>query len=89
MMTTISLKSWRECKANPVIGFGFTDKMICGGGDGYDACRGDSGGPLVVNVDGNWTLFGIVSWGIGCGKAGAPGVYTYIPAFLDFINSVY
>ena len=37
--------------------------------------QGDSGGPLFVECDDDTVvLVGIVSWGIGCADAGAPGV---------------
>ncbi|EDW77142.1 uncharacterized protein Dwil_GK22084 [Drosophila willistoni] len=53
-----------------------TDEMLCAGSEdgGRDACDGDSGGPLAV--DG--VLVGIVSWGVGCGREGFPGVYASV-----------
>jgi hypothetical protein len=51
--------------------------MLCAGQAGNDACQGDSGGPLAVQVNGVWSLAGIVSSGAGCG-AGTPGLYTRV-----------
>ena len=48
---------------------------------GRDACQGDSGGPLVCIVDDVPILYGIVSWGRGCGKIMYPGVYAKVSAF--------
>ncbi|XP_026278077.1 trypsin-1-like isoform X2 [Frankliniella occidentalis] len=50
-----------------------TDRMICAGNPLQDACQGDSGGPLST---GPRKLVGVVSFGMGCGKPGFPGVYT-------------
>ncbi|CEJ90625.1 hypothetical protein VHEMI06393 [[Torrubiella] hemipterigena] len=53
-----------------------TSRMICAAfpEGGKDSCQGDSGGPFVK--DG--TIYGIVSWGEGCARAGLPGIYTNI-----------
>ena len=43
---------------------------------GSDACFGDSGGPLLVGRGPAVRQVGIVSFGLGCGRAGHPGVYS-------------
>ncbi|XP_074117461.1 putative serine protease 45 [Sminthopsis crassicaudata] len=63
------------------------EKMLCAfHPKGKDACQGDSGGPLVCEVGHHtWVQVGIVSWGIGCGKLGMPGVYTRVSSFSKWI----
>ncbi|XP_021918811.1 uncharacterized protein LOC110829422 [Zootermopsis nevadensis] len=63
--------------------------MICAGGEeGKDACKGDGGGPMVCERGGTWQLVGVVSWGIGCGQYGVPGVYVKVAHYLDWIRHI-
>lgn len=67
-----------------------SDQMLCAGykEGGRDACLGDSGGPLACQVeeDGPYVLYGITSWGIGCGDPLHPGVYTRVTALMDWVK---
>jgi trypsin len=55
--------------------------MVCAGypEGGIDTCHGDSGGPMQAPLDGGgYRLVGITSWGDGCARPNAAGVYTRI-----------
>ncbi|KAK1168850.1 ovochymase-2-like [Acipenser oxyrinchus oxyrinchus] len=62
--------------------------MMCAGfpTTGSASCYGDVGVPLVCEEDGRYVLYGLQSWGIGCGTK--PGVYTRIRVLIDWIRSV-
>lgn len=73
----------------PQIGGVVTPQMFCAGAavDGVDTCQGDSGGPILSRKpDGSLVQVGIVSFGIGCGHAELPGVYTRLALYTDWIR---
>ncbi|KAF2891876.1 hypothetical protein ILUMI_14312 [Ignelater luminosus] len=62
-------------------------QLCAGGEEGLDSCSGDSGGPIMVQSGtGPWQAEGIVSYGMGCGLEGWPGIYTNIPEYLPWIK---
>ncbi|KAM5233653.1 neurotrypsin isoform 3-T3 [Hipposideros larvatus] len=71
----------------------FTGRMLCAGNlrelRRVDSCQGDSGGPLMCERPGaSWVVYGVTSWGYGCGVKDSPGVYTKVSAFVPWIKSV-
>lgn len=63
--------------------------MCAGGEENKDSCKGDGGGPLACyrEQDYSYTVAGLVSWGIDCGKADVPGVYINLKKYIDWIAS--
>jgi trypsin len=63
------------------------DSHLCAGlsSGGRDTCNRDSGGPLIARSFGQDVLVGITSWGVGCARAGRPGVYQRMSEFVDWI----
>lgn len=59
-------------------------EMVCAGDPrgGVDACYGDSGGPLIAAG----RLIGITSWGSGCGRERAPGVFVRVASYADDVD---
>lgn len=49
-----------------------SSSMLCAGENGRGACDLDDGSPLILGDN----LVGLMSWGMGCARAGLPGVYT-------------
>ncbi|CAG8974829.1 hypothetical protein HYALB_00000443 [Hymenoscyphus albidus] len=68
-------------------GYTISNNMFCAGvnGGGKDSCGGDSGGPIVDAS--SKTLYGVVSWGVGCARPDFPGVYTRVGNYVNWINS--
>lgn len=63
-----------------------TDNMFCAGEADKDSCQGDSGGPLLVGIGDSLKQVGIVSFGIGCGRKGYPGVYTRLENYRNWVR---
>ncbi|XP_054457788.1 hepatocyte growth factor activator [Anoplopoma fimbria] len=77
------------CRRQDVYGNHVTADMMCAGlNNCVDACQGDSGGPLACARNDVSFLYGIISWGDGCGRSNKPGVYTKVVNYIDWINSV-
>lgn len=70
--------------------FRLYDGAMCAGGEvGRDTCEGDGGGPLVcAGPGGAFQLAGLVSWGIGCGRPGVPGVYVDVPYYVQWLEEI-
>ncbi|KAF2893273.1 hypothetical protein ILUMI_12901 [Ignelater luminosus] len=81
----IKLEDFNKCsKRYEEKNYLLTDRMICAGEEGKDACVYDSGGPLIQNG----ALIGIVSWGTDvCADKHLPGVYSKISMFSQWLQS--
>ncbi|CAG0878653.1 unnamed protein product [Darwinula stevensoni] len=81
-----------KCATTPVYKtVEFSEEHVCAGGEpDKNSCKGDSGGPLVIlrfqSGIPQYFLIGVVSFGTPyCGLVDAPGVYTRITHYLDWI----
>ena len=94
LKTTLPLANRAECvqkyKTDKRLNVG--DGQFCvGGEEGKDSCSGDSGGPLMYTSENNgvtWFLAGVVSFGPNqpCGIKDYPGLYTYLPNYINWIH---
>ncbi|XP_056614781.1 hepatocyte growth factor activator isoform X1 [Triplophysa dalaica] len=89
MEGVVKVIPFERCSSPEMYGSEIRPGMMCAGSDScVDACQGDSGGPLACQCEGVNFLYGIISWGDGCGRTGKPGVYTLVPKYSDWINSI-
>ncbi|CAB3364849.1 Hypothetical predicted protein [Cloeon dipterum] len=85
----IPILSQQQCRNMKLRPSRITDDMLCAGEVNKDSCQGDSGGPLIVqnSQTGKYEVHGVVSWGIGCGREGYPGIYTRVSRYMDWLKS--
>lgn len=76
-----------QCREN-YIGYHISNRMLCAGfkQGRVDSCSGDSGGPLLLQKESKWTVYGITSFGDGCGRKGKYGIYANVPKFVKWIK---
>lgn len=94
---TVPLVDSETCStAYAVFNYIVNDAMICAGyaEGGVDACTGDSGGPLIApsvydenGIVTEWVQVGVVSWGKGCARANAYGVYADVAYASEWITT--
>ena len=88
-VASLGLVSQQTCAASYSEVTSISSDQFCAGSEdaalARDACAGDSGGPLAVLEAGRWHLAGLVSFGLGCGRAEHPGVYTRLDTALAWI----
>ena len=89
----IPLVSQADCQQ--AFDYEITNNQLCAGykSGGVDTCAGDSGGPLMCKItkpgdSGRWYVYGVTSFGEGCGDRGKYGIYTRISNFSDWIHNV-
>jgi trypsin len=87
-LRTVQLPLISSSVCNKVYKNQITDRMLCAGIDrgGKDSCQGDSGGPMTFNDNGHLVLAGIVSWGDGCARPHAFGIYSKVSAAQEWIQ---
>ncbi len=90
LKATVPFVSDATCRSYSGYSGLIANEEICAGytAGGVDTCQGDSGGPMFRRDAANqWIQVGIVSWGIGCARPNAPGVYTEVSTFASAIAS--
>ncbi|KAM3957298.1 LOW QUALITY PROTEIN: serine protease snk [Aphomia sociella] len=91
-------RSMKSMIRRKVLAGGIIQNQLCAGDydHGGDTCQGDSGGPLQYMVDrvdciNTFPLHkvvGVTSFGKDCGRKMAPGVYTRVSRYIEWIESI-
>ncbi|XP_022904921.1 trypsin-1-like [Onthophagus taurus] len=82
----VPILTQQQCRAMKYRSSRITNYMLCAGRGSHDSCQGDSGGPLIINNGERYEIAGIVSWGVGCGRPGYPGVYTRVGKYINWLK---
>lgn len=89
MKVLLNLQRLDDCtESYKTAGIKVKDGQLCASEwRGTGVCSCDSGGPLMVQLSGQYYLIGIVSFGpTKCGLKNAPGVYTSVLRYIDWIS---
>ncbi|XP_031765484.2 serine protease snake-like [Galleria mellonella] len=92
-------RSMKSMIKRKVLARGIIPDQLCAGDyvhGGRDTCQGDSGGPLqymedrvdCVNTFPLHKVIGVTSFGKDCGRKMAPGVYTRVSKYIDWIEGI-
>ncbi|XP_059482706.1 trypsin-1-like [Neocloeon triangulifer] len=86
MEVQVPILSLSDCRKMQYRPSRISSYMLCAGTANKDSCQGDSGGPLLIQNGAKYEVHGIVSWGVGCGRPGYPGVYTRVARYLEWVK---
>lgn len=81
-------------KCQHAFDYDITENQMCAGyrKGGVDTCAGDSGGPLMCELERDgvrrWVVYGVTSFGEGCGDRGKFGIYTKVTNFASWIQNI-
>ena len=82
----------RSNRCQAAFDYHITANQMCAGYrvGGVDTCAGDSGGPLMCEITKGgirrWYVYGVTSFGEGCGERGKYGIYTRTSRYYDWIR---
>jgi len=83
------LRQYKDVLKHDLTGNIMLEQHLCAGGEeGKDSCKGDSGGPLIAREDdiSPWLLIGVVSGGTSRCGIGAPGIFTRVTNYDQWIT---